>query len=94
LAAAMIEAMGELPEHLRRSITWERGSEIAKWCDIQLQLGAPVYFCNPHSLATRQQRKHHRLLRFWFEKGTDLSGHTRPTSSASKTPLTAAPGQP
>ena len=49
VAAAMIEVMSDLPEHLRRSITWDRGSEMAKWRDIQLQLGAPVYFCNPHS---------------------------------------------
>ena len=49
VAAAMIEAMGDLPEHLRRTITWDRGSEMANWRHIHLQLGAPVYFCNPHS---------------------------------------------
>ena len=59
VAAAMIEAMGELPEHLRRSITWDRGSEMAEWRSIQLQLQAPVFFCNPHSpVAARHQRKH------------------------------------
>jgi IS30 family transposase len=78
VAAAMIEAMGELPDHLRRSITWDRGSEMAKWRDIQLHLNAPVYFCNPHSPWQRGSNENtNRLLRFWFEKGTDLSGHTK-----------------
>ena len=78
VAAAMIEAMSEFPEHLRRSITWDRGSEMAHWRDIQLQLNAPVYFCNPHSPWQRGSNENtNRLLRFWFEKGTDLSSYTK-----------------
>ena len=69
----MIEAMSELLEHLRRSITWDRGSEMAQWRHIYLQLQAPVYFCNPHSRWQRGTNENtNRLLRFWFEKGTDL----------------------
>jgi IS30 family transposase len=49
VAAAMIAAMSELPAHLRRTITWDRGSEMANWRTIDLQLQAPVYFCDPHS---------------------------------------------
>lgn len=78
VAAAMIEAMGELPAHLRRSITWDRGSEMADWKRIQLQLTAPVFFCNPHSPWQRGTNENtNRLLRFWFEKGTDLAGYTK-----------------
>ena len=78
VAAAMIEAMSELPEHLRRSITWDRGSEMANWQHIQLNLNAPVFFCNPHSPWQRGTNENtNRLLRFWFEKGTDLSGYTK-----------------
>lgn len=78
VATAMIEAMAELPEHLRRSITWDRGSEMAGWKQIHLELGAPVYFCNPHSPWQRGTNENtNRLLRFWFEKGTDLSGYTK-----------------
>ena len=78
VAAAMIDAMGQLPEHLRRSITWDRGSEMANWRHIQLQLAAPVYFCNPHSPWQRGSNENtNRLLRFWFEKGSDLSGYTK-----------------
>lgn len=74
----MIEAMRELPDHLRRSITWDRGSEMAKWQDIHLALEAPVYFCDPHSPWQRGTNENtNRLLRFWLEKGSDLSGHTK-----------------
>jgi transposase, IS30 family len=78
VATAMIEAMSELPAHLRRTITWDRGTEMANWRDIQLQLKAPVYFCNPHSPWQRGTNENtNRLLRFWFEKSTDLSVHTK-----------------
>lgn len=78
VATAMIEAMSELPEHLRRSITCDRGSEMANWRHIQLQLAAPVYFCDPHSPWQRGSNENtNRLLRFWFEKGSDLSGYTK-----------------
>ncbi|MCV7162656.1 IS30 family transposase [Mycolicibacterium brisbanense] len=78
VATAMIEAMNELPAHLRRSLTWDRGSEMAGWCDISLALQAPVYFCDPHSPWQRGSNENtNRLLRFWFEKGTDLSGYTK-----------------
>ena len=78
VAAAMIDAMGQLPEHLRRSITWDRGSEMANWRHIQLQLAAPVYFCNPHSPWQRGSNENtNRLLRFWFAKGSDLRPYSK-----------------
>ena len=78
VATAMIEAMNQLPAHLRRTITWDRGSEMAGWQDISLQLQAPVYFCDPHSPWQRGSNENtNRLLRFWFEKGTNLAGYTK-----------------
>ena len=78
VAAAMLEAMGDLPAHLRRSITWDRGSEMAGWQDISLELRAPVYFCDPHSPWQRGTNENtNRLLRHWFEKGGDLAGYTK-----------------
>jgi IS30 family transposase len=77
VAEAMIREMRQLPEHLRRSITWDRGTELAGYRDIQLELNAPVYFCDPHSPWQRGTNENtNRLLRFWLEKGSDLHAHT------------------
>jgi IS30 family transposase len=77
VAEAMIREMGQLPEHLRRSITWDRGVELARYAEIQVALDAKVFFCDPHSPWQRGTNENtNRLLRFWFEKGTDLSVHT------------------
>lgn len=77
VATAMIEAMRDLPKHLRQSITWDRGSELAAYENIQLALDTKLFFCDPRSPWQRGTNENtNRLLRFWFEKGTDLSVHT------------------
>ncbi len=77
VAAAMIQEMGKLPDHLRRSITWDRGTELAEYARIQTALDTTLYFCDPHSPWQRGTNENtNRLLRFWFEKGSDLSVHT------------------
>jgi IS30 family transposase len=74
---AMLREMGQLPEHLRRSITWDRGTEIAQYERIRIELKAPVYLCDPHSPWQRGSNENtNRLLRHWFPKGTDLNTHT------------------
>jgi IS30 family transposase len=92
VAAAMIAAIAELPEHLRRSVTWDRGSEMANWREVDLQLQAPVYFCDPHSPWQRGTNENtNRLLRFWFEKSTDLSVHTKADLKAVQDKLNKRP---
>ena len=77
VAVAMLREMRKLPSHLHRSLTWDRGVEMSAYNDIQLQLKMPVYFCDPHAPWQRGTNENtNRLLRFWFEKGTDLSTHT------------------
>jgi IS30 family transposase len=77
VATAMIEAMKDLPTDLRRTITWDRGSELADYRRITAELAAPVFFCDPHSPWQRGTNENtNRLLRHWFEKGSDLSGYT------------------
>ena len=77
VANAMIREMSHLPDHLRRSITWDRGTELADYAKIQTALETTLYFCDPHSPWQRGSNEStNRLLRFWFEKGSDLSVHT------------------
>ncbi|HEX5597935.1 MAG TPA: IS30 family transposase [Micromonosporaceae bacterium] len=77
VAEAMIREMNQLPEHLRRSITWDRGTELAGYRNIQTQLDTPVYFCDPYSPWQRGTNENtNRLLRFWLHKSSDLSTHT------------------
>lgn len=74
VARAMLEQMSQLPAHLRRSLTWDRGTELAAYDQIQLDLQMPVYFADPHSPWQRGSNENtNRLLRFWFTKGTDLA---------------------
>ncbi len=76
VAEAMIKEMGHLPEHLRRSITWDRGSELADYARIQVALETKLFFADPHSPWQRGTNENtNRLLRHWFAKGTDLSVH-------------------
>jgi IS30 family transposase len=77
VAAAMISEMGKLPDHLCQSVTWDRGTELAEYAKIQTALHTTLYFCDPHSPWQRGTNENtNRLLRFWFEKGSDLSVHT------------------
>ena len=77
VAAEMIKQMSKLPEHLRQSLTWDRGTELARYREITMELDMPVYFCDPHSPWQRGSNENtNRLLRHWLTKGTDLSRFT------------------
>jgi IS30 family transposase len=92
VAAAMIAEMGQLPEHLRRSLTWDRGSELADYARIQTDLNMPVYFCDPHSPWQRGSNENtNRLLRHWFPKSTDLAQFTREDLQRAADSLNARP---
>jgi IS30 family transposase len=92
VAEAMIQEMSRLPEHLRQSLTWDRGTELARYDKIQLELDMPVYFCDPHSPWQRGTNENtNRLLRHWLTKGTDLSRFSAADLRRIATSLNARP---
>lgn len=70
----LIEALSVMPATLRRTLTWDRGSEMAKHAEVTAALGTLVYFCDPASPWQRASNENaNGLLRQYFRKGADLS---------------------
>ena len=71
--AGLIEGLNAIPPHLRRSLTFDCGSEWAHRPTLAAHYGLDVWFCDPHSPWQRGQvENHNRQARWWFPRGTDL----------------------
>jgi IS30 family transposase len=78
LTPALIETINTLPAHLRRSLTWDQGTEMSWHHKITLAADLAVYFCDPHSPWQRGSNENtNGLLRQYFPKSTDLTVHSK-----------------
>lgn len=78
VVSALIRQVQNLPAELCRSLTWDRGMEMARHKEFTVATDVQVYFCDPQSPWQRGTNENtNRLLRQYFPKGTELSGHSQ-----------------
>ena len=83
VVSAFIKQSQRLPSELYKSLTWDRGKELADHPRLSMATNVDVYFCDPQSPWQRGSNENtNRLLRQYLPRGTDLSVHSQAKLSA------------
>jgi IS30 family transposase len=89
---AIASTITTLPEQLRRTLTWDRGKELAQHARLTIDTGVRVYFADPHSPWQRGSNENtNGPLRQYFPKGTDLARWDRDELDAVAATLNSRP---
>ncbi len=90
--AAAIKAFAPLPRHMKRTLTWDQGTEMAKHADLATATGVDIYFAERSSPWQRGANENYNgLVRQYYPKGTDLSIHDDAHVSAVMNELNTRP---
>ena len=90
--AALLSAFKQMPAQYRKSLTWDRGMELAKHAEFSKEIGIPVYFCDPKCPWQRGTNENtNSLIRQYFPRKTDLSTHPQKKLNEVATQLNERP---
>jgi IS30 family transposase len=91
---ALMRSIGQLPQQLRRSLTWDQGKEMLEHVGFTVDSGVQIYFCEPRSPWQRGSNENtNGLLRQYLPKRTDLNRFTQPQLDAIAQELNGRPRQ-
>lgn len=76
LADVLIDRISDLPRHLRGSLTWDQGTEMARHAQLTVATDMPVFFAHPHSPWERPSNENtNGLIREYLPKGVAITDH-------------------
>jgi IS30 family transposase len=94
VVAALARKVKKLPEHMMASLTWDRGTELARHASFKLATNVDVFFCDPHSPWQRGSNENtNGLLRQYFPKGCNLKSVSEAELDAVAAELNGRPRQ-